>query len=124
MGDFYSTLISLIGYSQCQQHLINQMQSTCLKVADTRWISMHSTTKWLVQNCLHVTEYLNVKTSVCVPDTLWWVFLHAIQVFAFESDLFHFLKRINYHFIRATALHEWINQHLLPSNWNVGSITH
>ena len=50
-GKFYSTLTSLIGYLQCQQNLITEMQSTCPKVADTRWISIHSTTKWHVQHC-------------------------------------------------------------------------
>ena len=56
-------------------------------VGDTRWISMHSTTKWLVQHRLCVTEYLKDKTPLCAPDALWWIFLHAIQLFAFESKI-------------------------------------
>ena len=86
-GKIYSTLMSLIRYLWHQQNIFNQMQSTCPKVADTWWISMHSTTKWLVQHCLCVTEYLNDKTPLCAPNTLWWIFLHAIQVFAFESQI-------------------------------------
>ena len=48
---------------------------------------MHSTTKWLVQHCLHVTEYFNNKTPLCTPNTPWWIFLHAIQLFAFEYKI-------------------------------------
>ena len=48
---------------------------------------MHSITKWLVQHCLHVTEYLKENTPLCAPDTLWWIFLHAIQLFAFDSKI-------------------------------------
>jgi hypothetical protein len=54
---------------------------------------MHSTTKCLVQRCLCVTEYLNDKTPLCAPITLGWMFLHAIQVFDFESNIvFIFLQ--------------------------------
>jgi hypothetical protein len=84
---FYFTLTSLIRYLWCEQNLITEMQSTCPKVADTRWISMHSTTKWLVQHRLCVTEYLNDQTPLCAPKTLWWIFLHAIHRFAFESKI-------------------------------------
>jgi hypothetical protein len=86
-GKFYSTLTYLIGYLGCQQNLITEIQSTCPKVADTWWISMHSTTKWLVQHCMNVTKYLNDKTPLCTPNTLWWIFLHAIHGFAFESKI-------------------------------------
>jgi hypothetical protein len=48
---------------------------------------MHSTTKWLVQHHLCVTEYLNHKTPLCTPNTLWRIFLCPIQVFAFESKI-------------------------------------
>ena len=43
------------------KYLINEMQSMCTKVADTKWISMYFTTKWLAQDCFHVTEYLKDK---------------------------------------------------------------
>ena len=69
-GKFYSTLTSLIGYLWRQQNLSTEMQSTCHKVADTRWISMHSTTKWLVQHCLLVTEYLMTKPIMYTQYTL------------------------------------------------------
>ena len=39
-----------------------------------------------------------------------------------NPKLYSFLTRINYHGIRATAWHEWVNQDLLPNDWNVGSI--
>ena len=72
---------------------------------------------------LCVTEDLNDKTPFCAPNTLWWIFLHAIHGFAFESGIvFNSFTRINYHCIRATVLNEWINQDLLPNDWNVGSI--
>jgi hypothetical protein len=65
-GEFYL----IIGYLWGQQNLINEKQSTSPKVADTQWISMHFTTKWLVQHCLHVTEYPIDKTPLCAPNTL------------------------------------------------------
>jgi hypothetical protein len=64
------------------------MRSTCHKVADTGWIPMHSTTKWLGQHCLNVAEYLNDKTPLCAPNILRWIVLHAILVFVFESKTF------------------------------------
>ena len=86
-GTFYSTLTSLIGYLWHQQNLIIVMPSTCPKVADTWWISIHSTTKWLVKHRLCVRDYLNDKTPLCAPNTLWWDFLHAVHGFAFESKI-------------------------------------
>jgi hypothetical protein len=57
---------------------------------------MHSTTKWLVQHCLHVTEYLNEKNPLCAPNSLWRIFLHAIQVYDFESNIvFIFLQGLS-----------------------------
>ena len=121
-GKFYSSVTSLIGYLQRQQNLNTEMQSTCPKVADTKWISMHSTTKWLVQHCLCVTEYLNDKTPLCTPNTLWWFFFMQFMDLLLNPNCIHFLTRINYHCIRATALHEWVDQDLLPNDWNVGPI--
>ena len=89
-GKFHSTLTSLIGYLRWQQNLINVMQSTFPKVGDTQWISMHSITKWLVQHCLHVTEYLKDKTLSCAPDTLWWIFFTQFNYLFLNPKLFSF----------------------------------
>lgn len=85
--EFYSTLVALIGYLRRQFNLIAEMRSTCPKVADTRWMSMFGTTKWLVQNRVRIQQHLNSKKPACTPDTLWWIFLHAIQAFASESKI-------------------------------------
>ena len=89
-GKFHSTLTYLIGYLWCEQNLINEMQSTCPKVADKRWISMHSTTKWRVQYCLCVTEYLNDKTPLCAANSLWRFFFVQFKYLLLNPILFSF----------------------------------
>lgn len=82
---FYGTLTGLIGHLRRQANLISEMRSTCPKVADTRWISMYSTTHWLVQNRDRVQRHLDDKKPNCAPDKVWWIFLHAMHAFADES---------------------------------------
>ena len=53
---FYSTLTSLVGYLRRQQNLVAEMRSTWPKVATTRWISMYSTTQWLIRHQAQIMQ--------------------------------------------------------------------
>lgn len=83
---FHSTLTALIGHLRRQQNLIAEMRSTCPKVADTRWLSMFSVTKWLASNIRKVQEHLERKNPACKPTSSWWIFLFAINALAKESS--------------------------------------
>ena len=84
---FYSTLTGLIGHLRRQQNLITEMRSTCPKVATTRWISMYSTTRWLIKHRDRIIQYLEDKRPSCSPDASWWLFLHAVGAFSTESKI-------------------------------------
>ena len=84
---FYGKLTALIGHLRRQANLIADMRSTCPKVADTRWVSMHSVTTWLVDHRARVQRHLTEKQPDCAPDKVWWIFLHALQAFAGEAKV-------------------------------------
>jgi len=86
-SEFYSVLTALIGHLRQQQSLIGEMQSTCPKVADTRWVSMFLSTKWLCIKRHRLLLHLDERKPACAPTKLWWVFLHAVNAFATEADL-------------------------------------
>ena len=51
---------------------------------------MHSTTKWLVQHCLHVTEYLNEKTHYVHPIHFGGFFFMQFKYMILNPILFSF----------------------------------
>eukprot|EP00171_Calliarthron_tuberculosum_P016065 IDg16065t1 len=83
--EFLSTFISLIGHLRRQQNLIQEMLSTCPKFATTRWVSMHSCSRWLTKNVVRVCEHLKEKAPRCAPAMVWWTFLFAVHAFADEA---------------------------------------
>lgn len=83
--EFYFQLTALIGHLRRQQNLVAEMRSTCPKVTDTRWISMSSSTRWLVSNRVRVQQHLDNKRPACTPTPMWWTFLHFISAFAEEA---------------------------------------
>jgi hypothetical protein len=85
--EFYSNLTAVIGHLRRQQNLVTTMQSTCPKVADTRWMSMDKVATWLTSNSIALLEHFETKKPHCTPDKTWWLFLMAVQAFARESML-------------------------------------
>ncbi|RLN68932.1 hypothetical protein BBJ28_00014734 [Nothophytophthora sp. Chile5] len=59
--------------------LISDMQTTCPKVADTRWLSMFSVVDWLWANGFCVREHMKATGATCNPNLVWWVFLGAMR---------------------------------------------
>lgn len=84
-GQFYSTLTTLIGHLRRQANLISEMRSTCPKVSDVRWISMFSSTQWLVENRRRIQQHLDQKKPAWAPSKVWWIFLHGLNAFAAEA---------------------------------------
>jgi hypothetical protein len=85
--DFYSNLVSLIGYLRRQQNLIADMKTTCPKVALTRWLSMIKVMSWFKKHRIAVLAYLDEKLPPCRPSTAWWVLMMAVHSFAQEASL-------------------------------------
>ena len=84
---FYSQLTAVIGHLRRQLNLANDMRSTCPKVSDVRWISMHSATKWLTRNIIRVRQHFESKKPQCAPDDVWWTFLFVVNQLASEATL-------------------------------------
>ena len=78
-------LTSLIFHLRRQQNLIQDMQSTCPKVATTRWVSMQSSSRWITTNIIHVNEHLDNNKPHCNPPNRWWKFLFAVHAFVDEA---------------------------------------
>ncbi|KAH8944818.1 hypothetical protein BDL97_12G005300 [Sphagnum fallax] len=85
--DFYSNLVSLIGYLRRQQNLIADMKTTCPKVALTRWLSMIKVMSWFKKHRIAVLAYLDEKLLPCRPSAAWWVLMMAVHSFAQEASL-------------------------------------
>lgn len=83
---YLSKLYTLIGYLRRQQNLISEMQTTCPKVADTRWLSMYQVVDWLCKNDVRVRKYFSEKQATCDPNEVWWIFLFAIRFVAKEAN--------------------------------------
>jgi len=66
--DFYSNLVSLIGYLRRQQNLIADMKTTCPKVALTHWLSMIKVMSWFKKHRIAVLAYLDEKLPPCRPS--------------------------------------------------------
>ena len=78
--DFYGKLTGLIGYLRRQQNLINDMNATYPKVADTRWLSLGRVSKSLLQKHIPVSDYLKLKKPACAPPCEWWIHLSIVKV--------------------------------------------
>ncbi|GMF45740.1 unnamed protein product [Phytophthora fragariaefolia] len=90
---FYSTLTGLIGHLRRQPILIGMMQSTCHKVASTRWLSMGAVTKWLTKHHIRIRQHLVTKAPASAPTESWWCVLFIIHVIATEAtDVFSALQ--------------------------------
>jgi hypothetical protein len=85
--DFYSNLVNLIGYLRRQQNLIADMNTTCPKVALTRWMSMIKVMSWFKKHRITVLAYLDEKLPPCRPSAAWWVLMMAVHSFAQEVSL-------------------------------------
>ena len=80
--DFLTILTKLIGYLRRQQNLVTAMQSTCPKVADTRWLSMAAVTHWLTTNIIVIQWHLDDKNPPWKPSATWWIFLFVVNTFS------------------------------------------
>ena len=78
-------LTSLIGHLSRQHNLIQDMQSTCLKVPTTRLVSMQLISRWITTDIIHVNEHLDNKKPHCTPSKSWWTFLFVVHAFADEA---------------------------------------
>lgn len=78
-GTYLDKLYALIGYLRRQFNLISEMQTTCPKVADTRWLSMYAVVDWLWKNGFRVREYLDDNNATSKPNLVWWIFLGAMR---------------------------------------------
>lgn len=76
---FYSTLTAFIGYLRRQQNLISDMKSQAKKLQDTRWQSMHRTSKWFKIHRIAVLEYVDQKQPSCAPSKAWWIVLMVVE---------------------------------------------
>ncbi len=65
--EYYSSLTGVIGYLRRQFNLIEEMNSKCQMVADTRWLSLGKVCKWLA--------YFESKQPSCKPTGIWWIYL-------------------------------------------------
>lgn len=68
------------------------MKTTCPKFMDTRWASMSKLTKFLEENRVEISEYLDEKNPACKPDVVWWVVLIGLDSVA--SVLSKVVKRL------------------------------
>lgn len=78
--EYYSSLTGVIGYLRRQYNLIEEMNSKCPKVADTRWLSLGKVCKWLLENRVRVLEYFDSKKPSCAPTGIWWIYLAVCDV--------------------------------------------
>ena len=83
--EFMGILTSLIVRLLPQQNPIQDMHSTCPKVATMRWVSMHSSSRWLTTNIIRVNKHLGNKKPHCTLPKRWWTFIFALHAFADES---------------------------------------
>ncbi|EGZ27922.1 hypothetical protein PHYSODRAFT_293597 [Phytophthora sojae] len=76
LNETYLTKVTdLIGFLRRQQNLVADMQTTCPKVASTRWLSMYA-----------VADFLSEKEAECSPNLVWWIFLFALRELACEVN--------------------------------------
>ncbi|KAH8933356.1 hypothetical protein BDL97_18G026700, partial [Sphagnum fallax] len=85
--DFYSNLVSLIGYLRRQHNLIADMKTMCPKVVLTRWLSMIKVMSWFKKHRIAVLAYLDEKLPPCRPSAAWWVLMMVVHSFAQEASL-------------------------------------
>ena len=65
--EFFSTLIALVGYFRRQLNLVEEMNSTCHRVALTRWLSTSKVMRWFKKHRLRLERYLELKKPAFRP---------------------------------------------------------
>lgn len=82
-GDtFTKALVKLITHLRQQIKLQMEMQATCPKFVDTRWLSMSRITKWLKKHRVRVFEHLKVATSAPDVPPEWWILVMCLDTVA------------------------------------------
>ena len=84
-NEFMGILTSLIGHLHRQQNIIQDTQSTCPKLATTRWVSMQLSSRWLTTNIFRVNKHFDNKKPHCTSPKHWWTFLFVVHAFADEA---------------------------------------
>lgn len=83
---FLDKLTTLIGYLRRQYNLIQEMNATCPKYSNVRWLSMGTVLNWLQKNQEPVENYLVLKKVDWAPSKSWWLFLHILNVLVQEAN--------------------------------------
>ena len=57
----------------------------CLKVAMTKWLYMHSSSKWIKNNIICVQEHLDLKNPNYTPTNNLYIFHSSVDLYADEA---------------------------------------
>ena len=57
----------------------------CLKVTTTKWLYMHSSSKWITNNIFCVQEHLYLKDPDYTPTNNLYIFHSAVDLYSDES---------------------------------------
>ena len=85
--EFYQELTTVIGYLRRQQNLIKDMKTTCPKLADTRWESMATVSRWFMSNRVDVRGHMDQKNPQCKPSPKWWIYIMVLVPFAERAKI-------------------------------------
>jgi len=71
-------MYAFTGHLRIQQKLINDMKSTCPKLA-TRWTAMGNVCKWLLEKRTQLFQHIQEKQPKDAPPMWWWVIASTVS---------------------------------------------
>ena len=74
-----NVLTALFSYLRRQFNPISELQATCPKILDARWLSMKKLTTFFEKFRRPICTYLDEKSPACKPTTSCWVVLLALD---------------------------------------------